>query len=100
MSPAAEPPAETEEPTSDFVRVLGQRLRAAREGKKPKRWSLERLGRRSRVHWMYIGEIERGEVNPSVLVLARIAHALDLDLGELMAGLPAPPPGKDPDADE
>ncbi|MPY84220.1 MAG: helix-turn-helix domain-containing protein [Actinophytocola sp.] len=88
------------ERTSEFARVLGERLRAARQAKRPKPWSLERLGRRARVHWTYIGEIERGEVNPSVLVLARIAHALELDLGELMAALPAPPPGKDPDADE
>lgn len=98
MPPDDAPPADSAaEPTSDFARVLGERLRTAREGKKPKKWSLERLGRRARVNWSYIGEIERGEVNPSVLVLARIAHALDLDLGELMAKLPAPPPGKDPD---
>lgn len=85
---------------SEFARVLGERIRAARLAKRPKSWSLERLGRRSRVNWSYIGEIERGEVNPSVLVLARVAHALDIDLGELMAHLPAPPPGKDPDVDE
>lgn len=85
---------------SDFALELGRRLRQAREGMQPRRWSLERLGRRARVHWTYVGEIERGEVNPSVVVLARIAQALDLDLGTLLAGLPAPPPGKDPDADD
>lgn len=84
----------------DIARVLGERIRAARLAKTPKPWSLERLGRRSRVNWSYIGEIERGEVNPSLLVLARIAHALEADLGELTAKLPAPPPGKDPDIDE
>lgn len=85
---------------SEFARVLGERIRAARRAKEPKPWSLERLGRRNRVTWSYIGEIERGEVNPSVLVLARVVHALDVDLGELMANLPAPTPGKDPDVDE
>lgn len=82
---------------SEFARVLGERVRAARRAKTPKAFSLERLGRRSRVHWTYIGQIERGEANPSVLVLARLAHALEIDLGELLADLPVPPPGKDPD---
>lgn len=80
--------------TSDFARVLGERLRAARHAAG---LSLERLGRRSRVHWSYIGQVERGEVNPSLLVVARLAQALDVDLGRLMSQLPAPPPGKDPD---
>ncbi|GAB3161743.1 helix-turn-helix domain-containing protein [Amycolatopsis sp. cg9] len=87
------------EPPSDFARELGSRVRAARLAKAPKRWSLERLGRRARVNWSYIAEIERGEVNPTVLVLARIAAALEIDLGVLLGELPAPPPGKDPDLD-
>ncbi|RSD26454.1 helix-turn-helix domain-containing protein [Amycolatopsis eburnea] len=82
---------------SEFARALGERVRAARQAKVPKAFSLERLGRRSRVHWTYIGQIERGEANPSIVVLARIAHALEVDLAELVAGLPEPPPGKDPD---
>ncbi|PXY16582.1 helix-turn-helix domain-containing protein [Prauserella muralis] len=93
-----EPTPDSDEQPSEFARVLGERLRAARQGKQPKPWSLERLGRRARVHWTYIGEIERAETNPSILVLARIVHALEMDLGEIMANLPAPPPGKDPDA--
>jgi transcriptional regulator with XRE-family HTH domain len=87
------PPAE---PPSDFARELGGRIRAARLAKKPRPWSLERLGHHARVNWSYIAEIERAEVNPSVLRLARIATALEIDLGELMRELPAPPPGKDP----
>lgn len=91
------PPAE---PHSDFARELGDRVRAARLAKNPEKpWSLERLGRRSRVHWTYIGQIERAEANPTALVLARIATALEIDLGELLRDLPAPPPGKDPDLD-
>ncbi|VVJ22732.1 Uncharacterised protein [Amycolatopsis camponoti] len=81
---------------SDFARAFGERLRAARLAKTPK-WSLERLGRRSRVHWSYIGQVERGEVNPSLLIAGRLAHALEVDLGSLTTALPAPPPGKDPD---
>jgi transcriptional regulator with XRE-family HTH domain len=84
----------------EIARVLGDRIRAARMAKTPRFWSLERLGRRSRVNWSYIGQIERGEVNPSLFVLARVAQALEVDLGELTANLPAPPPGRDPDDDE
>jgi transcriptional regulator with XRE-family HTH domain len=86
-----------DQPIPEIARVLGERIRAVRTGKAPRVWSLERLGRRSRVNWSYIGQIERGEVNPSLFVLARVAQALEIDLGELMANLPAPPPGKDPD---
>lgn len=90
------PPAQ---PPSEFALELGRRVRAARHAKKPKRWSLERLGHIARVNWSYVAQIERGQVNPTALVLARIATALEIDLGDLTRDLPAPPPGKDPYSD-
>lgn len=82
------------EPEQDIFAVFGARVRTRREALK---LSLERLGRRSRVNWSYIGEIERGEANPTLVIMARLAVTLGIDLGELTTDLPPPPPGPDPD---
>jgi transcriptional regulator with XRE-family HTH domain len=44
----------------------------------------EQLAFEARLDLTYIGGIERGRRNPSVLVLARIADALDTELVELL----------------
>lgn len=82
------------EPEFAIFAAFGARVRARR---KALRLSLERLGRRSRVNWSYIGEIERGEANPTLVIMARLAVTLEIDLGELTTDLPPPPPGPDPD---
>jgi transcriptional regulator with XRE-family HTH domain len=64
--------------------AFGERLRAARKGRG---WSLERLGEESGLHWTYVGSVERGERNVSLVNIVRLAVALDLDPGELVRGL-------------
>lgn len=63
---------------------LGNRVRAARE---VARISQETLGELADVHRTYVGHLERGEVNPTLYSIVRIATALDLDPGELVKGL-------------
>ena len=46
--------------------------------------SQEELAHRSQVHQTYLSGVERGKRNPSVLVLARIAGGLDVDLEDLV----------------
>ena len=46
--------------------------------------SQEELADRSRVHQTYISGVERGVRNPTVLVLQRIAQALELDIGDIV----------------
>jgi transcriptional regulator with XRE-family HTH domain len=54
-------------------------LRAARG------WSQEELADRVGIHRTYIGDVERGERNLGLVNLGRIADALGLTTGELMA---------------
>lgn len=54
--------------------------------------SQEDLGHASGVHWSMCGLIERGQRAAGLHVLLRIAAGLDIDLGELVAHLPAAPP--------
>lgn len=65
---------------------IGRRIRAHREGlvSKP---SQEGLADIAGLHRTYIGHVERGEINITVWNLVQIAAALDIDAGELTAGL-------------
>lgn len=49
--------------------------------------SQEALADRSDLHWTYFGQVERGQVNISLHNIIKIADALDVDPGELVAGL-------------
>jgi transcriptional regulator with XRE-family HTH domain len=58
--------------------------------------SQEKLGELSGLHRTYIGHVERGEVNPTLGSIVKLADALEVDLAELTRGLSAkqrqPPP--------
>ena len=66
--------------SDDVLRILGNRVRELR---KQAGISQETLGLLSGLHRTYIGAIERGERNPSVLSLKKIADALKATLGGL-----------------
>ena len=66
--------------SEDTLRRLGLRVRKLREQAKI---SQETLGLISGLHRTYIGAIERGERNPSVLSLKKIADAVKVTLGDL-----------------
>ena len=60
---------------------FGFRVRALRE---QAGWSQEELALRADVHRTYIGGIERGERNPTLTTMARLAMALDQPLVSLL----------------
>lgn len=62
--------------------ALGKALRAAR---KEKGLSQEDLATDAEVERSYLGAIERGEVNVTVLVIARVCRELKVKPSELMA---------------
>jgi transcriptional regulator with XRE-family HTH domain len=69
-----------------FLREVGDRLRRLREGQ---RLTQAQLAQRCGVHRTFVGSVERGERNVSVLNLRAIAQALRVPLVELLAAPPA-----------
>jgi len=64
--------------TEEILLHLGKRIRAIRE---KAGISQEALGIKSGLHRTYVGAIERGDRNPSVLSLKKLADALGVKLG-------------------
>lgn len=49
------------------------------------RLSQRALGARCRVHWNYVGAIERGRPRPTLPMMARLARGLGVPLAQLVA---------------
>lgn len=62
---------------------FGSRLREIR---KQKGFSQEGFAEHAAVHRTYLGGLERGERNPTLTVIAKLARALDVSLPTLMTG--------------
>ena len=60
--------------------LLGRRIRSLRN---MKGWTQQELGEQADVNYKFVGEIERGQQNPSFAVLVKIAAALGVELPEL-----------------
>jgi transcriptional regulator with XRE-family HTH domain len=59
--------------------------RAVRELREKQQLSQEQLGYKSGLHRNYIGGVERGELNPSLASIWKLAQALDVKPSELLA---------------
>ena len=69
-----------------FLRELGGRIRHRRERQN---LTQAQLGDRCGLHRTFVGSVERGERNVSILNLRTIASALRVPLSELLAAAPA-----------
>jgi transcriptional regulator with XRE-family HTH domain len=65
-----------------FLRELGSRIRSRRE---ERGWTQEQLGEQCDLHRTFIGSVERGERNISILNLREIARALRVPLPVLLS---------------
>ena len=63
------------------MKHFGEHLRALRKGKG---LSQADLGEQASLNDKYLGELERGDGNPSLEVLQRLAKALEIDLTTLI----------------
>ena len=69
---------------ADASEELGRRIKMSR---KALAWSQEELGERSGFHRTFVGHLERGEINPTLHSVIKIAVALGVDAGDLVRGL-------------
>jgi transcriptional regulator with XRE-family HTH domain len=66
----------------DWRRILGRNVRHLRQ---QKGLTQEELAFEAEIDLTYMGGIERGRRNPSLLVMARIADALSVPLPKLLS---------------
>ncbi|MBI3611537.1 MAG: helix-turn-helix transcriptional regulator, partial [Nitrospirae bacterium] len=62
--------------------LLGRRIRELR---KARNLTQEQFGERTGINYKYLGAVERGQENPTVKILEKIARVLRVDLRELFA---------------
>ena len=63
---------------------LGKNLRKARESRG---WSQEQMAARCGVHRTYVGSVERGEYNVTVLTLKKMTKTLGISIGDSLHGI-------------
>jgi len=85
-------PAPSKSPVSDATREFG--LRVVRR-RKELELSQEKAAEAIGLHWTYLGQVERGHRNVTLHNILKIAAGLEVDAGELVAGLPAAPHERD-----
>lgn len=68
-------------PSPGIPNLFGRRLRAMR---KMRNLTQEELGERAHVSGKFVGLIERGQGNPSLDVLGRLAEGLRVDLWQML----------------
>jgi transcriptional regulator with XRE-family HTH domain len=71
---------------SEAARIAGERIRARRQ---ELALSQEDVAHLAEMHVTNLGKIERGQANPSLTTLVRIAGALDSDPAVFIAGISA-----------
>jgi len=64
----------------DIGILLGRRIRSLRTARK---LTQQELGEKADINYKFLGEIERGQQNPSFQVLIKIAAGLNVELPEL-----------------
>lgn len=63
---------------------LGMRIKFLR---KQKKWSQEDLALNADINKNYISDLENGRRNPSLIILEKLAVALEISLEELFRGI-------------
>jgi transcriptional regulator with XRE-family HTH domain len=74
---------------SSSPRALAQFGNRVRHHRHARGWTIEQLAERADLHWTYVGSVERGQRNVSLINIVRLAAALRVDPSELVKGLKA-----------
>jgi transcriptional regulator with XRE-family HTH domain len=70
-----------------FRRNLGQMIRRLR---REKRLTQEDLAELASVNAKYLGDVELGKANPTLLILLKVSSALGLEMSDLLFGCESP----------
>ena len=81
LDAGGEPTLELSEADARFVGALGRRIRELRERRAMSR---KRLASDARISERYLGQIETGNGNISVMLLRRVANALGVGIGDVL----------------
>ena len=65
----------------ELVELFGRRLRSLREARC---LTQQQLGEAAEVSYKYVGAIERGEENPSLKVIGKLAEALEVEPRDML----------------
>jgi transcriptional regulator with XRE-family HTH domain len=68
----------------DIKHAFGHRVRELRAARA---WSQEETAEATGLHWTYIGQVERGERNLTLLSIQKIAKGFKIEMMELFEGL-------------
>jgi XRE family transcriptional regulator, regulator of sulfur utilization len=68
----------------NLQRRLGARIRELRSKRK---WSQEQLAEACRLHWTYVGQVERGERNLTLQSIEALAKGLDMRISDLFKAI-------------
>lgn len=73
--------------TEEILEAFGARIGELR---KERGLSQEAFAREAGLDRAWLGRLERGTQNPSIVTIARLAAAFRMDLGDLLRGMPLP----------
>lgn len=68
----------------NITKLVGTRIRGFR---KEKRLSQEELAEKCSLHPTYIGQLERGEKNPTIESVMKIANGLEIPIDQLFVNI-------------
>ena len=71
---------------SEHIKIFGERLRCLRV---QAGLSQEVLAERAGIHTTYVGQLERGEKNPTVDTVMKLSHGLDVPIEQMFVHLDA-----------
>lgn len=77
---------------NEIGQIIGERIKQLR---KKRKWSQEELAHRANINRTYIGELERGEKNATIDILAKVVNALETTFEELFQYVQPPVENKD-----
>ncbi|MBO3752152.1 helix-turn-helix transcriptional regulator [Streptosporangiaceae bacterium NEAU-GS5] len=75
------------QPLFQAAQIFGERVRSRRLALG---MSQEQLADAIGLHWTFVGQVERGQRNISLRNILKLAEGLEIDPGELVAGLRGP----------